>query len=89
MSLHVKNRTEQPHFPHLHYFPFKGPQHTNNKPVPQATPDTPELTEAELRFMSEQMGDTDSECKYLNVPSFFSIFMNRIYFNSKRSIHII
>merc|ERR1739844_231606 len=40
----------------------KGPQHTNNKPVPQATPDTPELTEAELRFMSEQMGDTDSEC---------------------------
>jgi len=37
-------------------------QHTNNKPVPQATPDTPELTEAELRFMSEQMGDTDSEC---------------------------
>ena len=71
MSLHVKNRTEQPHFPHLHYFPFKGPQHTNNKPVPQATPDTPELTEAELRFMSEQMGDTDSECKYLNVPSMF------------------
>ena len=72
MSLHVKNRTEQPHFPHLHYFPFKGPQHTNNKPVPQATPDTPELTEAELRFMSEQMGDTDSECKYLNVSSIFS-----------------
>ena len=31
--------------------------------------------------MSEQMGDTDSECKYLNVPSFFSIFMNRIYFH--------
>ena len=81
MSLHVKNRTEQPHFPHLHYFSFKGPQHTNNKPVPQATPDTPELTEAELRFMSEQMGDTDSECKYLNVSSIFQIFMNKIYFN--------
>ena len=35
-----------------------------NKPSSQVPPDTPELTEAELRFMSEQMGDTDSECKF-------------------------
>jgi len=34
----------------------------NNKSSAQLPPDTPELTEAELRFMSEQMGDTDSEC---------------------------
>ena len=37
----------------------------NNKSSSQVAPDTPELTEAELRFMSEQMGDTDSECKNL------------------------
>ena len=34
-----------------------------SKSSSQVPPDTPELTEAELRFMSEQMGDTDSECK--------------------------
>ena len=46
-----------------YFFIFIGNQQ-KNKSSSQVPPDTPELTEAELRFMSEQMGDTDSECKF-------------------------
>ena len=44
------------------FYKFIGNQQ-KSKSSSQVPPDTPELTEAELRFMSEQMGDTDSECK--------------------------
>ena len=49
----------------LYFAPFISGNQQNNKSSSQVAPDTPELTEAELRFMSEQMGDTDSECKNL------------------------
>ena len=38
----------------------------SNKTSSALPPEEQALTEAELRFMSEQMGDTDSECKNLS-----------------------
>ena len=66
-------------------FYFSKTEKQSSKSSSALPPDTPELSEAELRFLREQMGDTDSECKNPDINSniniVLSFFMHLFFIN--------